>query len=244
MPLRPTTTLDVASIPDRPSNLAVIHACSLLNTVEDCARQRLAICSFMAYADKGETIWMAGAPAEFCSVVGVGFVKLSKSTIHGQDVAVELLGPGQAFGIMAAIEGRAFPLTATAVTNCWYLKIPTREVMLVYRESAALKDQIIRSIGPRLRKAHDMMTRLSSGRVEERIAAVLFIVADSYGRPKEHGIELAVPLTRQDIAEMTGTTTETTIRIFSRWQREGLVSTERQRITILEPDGLLEVLQS
>jgi CRP-like cAMP-binding protein len=243
MPLSAEIAHDLGSIPERPSNLCVIEACSLLNALEPAAREELAGRAFMAYAEKGEIIWMAGAPADFCSVVGVGFVKMTKSTPHGQEVAVELLGPGQAFGLMAAIEGRSFPLAATAVTNTWYLKIPTRELMCFYRDSTPLKDQIIRNIAPRLRKAHDMMGRLSSGRVDERIAAVLFILADSYGRRTASGIELAVPLTRQDISEMAGTTTESTIRVLSRWQKDGLVSTTKRLITILAPDDLLEVLQ-
>lgn len=243
MTLKNEIALAVGSIPDRPSNLSVVEACSLLNALNPEAREQLAMKSFMAYAEKGETIWMAGAPADFCAVVGVGFVKMSKTTPHGQEVAVELLGPGQVFGLMAAIEGKSFPLGATAVTNTWYLKIPTREMLGVYQVSSSLKDQIIRNIGPRLRKAHDMMTRLSSGKVEERIAAILFILADSYGHETPSGIELSVPLTRQDISEMAGTTTESTIRVLSRWQKEGLVSTSRQLITILLPDELLEVLQ-
>lgn len=241
MPLK-TPIVDGISIPERPSNVSVIQACSLLNSLEPQVVEQLAHRSFMAYAEKGEMIWMAGAPAEFCSVLGTGFVKMSKSTPHGQEVAVELLGPGQAFGLMAAIEGRSFPLSATAVTNSWYLKIPTRELISIYQVSSLLKDGIIRSLGPRLRKAHDMMTRLSSARVEERIAAILFILADSYGHATCRGIELCVPLTRSDLSEMAGTTTESTIRVLSRWQKEGLVSTENRLITIRNHVGLEEVL--
>jgi CRP-like cAMP-binding protein len=232
----------MSSVPERPSNEAVIQSCTLLNPIEPEAQARLVSHSFMAYAEKGEIIWMAGSPSEFCAVVGVGFVKMSKSTPHGTDVAVELLGPGQCFGLMAVVEGRDFPLSAIAVTNTWYLKIPSREMQAVYAGSSALKDQMVRNIGPRLRKAHDMMTRLSSGRVEERIAAVLFILADSYGQKTDEGIEIEVPLTRHDIAEMAGTTTETAIRILSRWQKDGVASTDRHRITLLNQDALLQLL--
>lgn len=232
----------MSSVPDRPSNEAVIQSCSLLNSIEPAAIERLVGSSHMAYAERGEPIWMAGAKSEFSAVVGVGFVKMTKSTPQGTEMSVELLGPGQAFGLMAAIEGRDFPLSATAVTNTWYLKIPTRELQAIYADSSTLKDQIVRTIGPRLRKAHEMMSRLSSGKVEERIAAVLFILADSYGHQTKNGIELAVPLTRSDISEMAGTTTETTIRVLSRWQKDGIVSTERHVITILDQNALSDVL--
>ena len=232
----------VSALPERPSNDAVLHSCSLLNALEPEASQRLTDVSHMAYAERGETIWLAGAKSEFSGVVGVGFVKMTKSTPQGTEMAVELLGPGQAFGLMAAIEGRDYPLSAIAVTHTWYLKLPNREVQSIYGASSAMKDQIVRHIGPRLRKAHDMMSRLSSGKVEERIAAVLYILADSYGHDTDAGVELDVPLTRTDISEMAGTTTETTIRVLSRWQKDGIVSTDRHVITIRDQEALSDVL--
>lgn len=233
---------EIAAFPQRPSNVSTIEACSLLNALSPTERGVLAAHSFMAYAERGELIFLHGAPADFVGVVGNGFVKMSRSTSAGQEVALELLGPGQVFGLLAAIEGRCFPLSATAVTNCWYLKIPVTPFMKVYNAGAGLKDMVIRNVAPRLRKAHDMMLRLSTGRVEERIAAVLFILADSYGVPTEEGTQLTVPLTRQDIAEMAGTTVETTIRILSRWQKDGLVCTERQVITLRNEAALQSMI--
>lgn len=186
----------------------------------------------MAFADRGEMIWMAGAPSDFSAIVASGFVKMTRTSPHGQEVAVELFGPGQAFGMLIAIEGRPFPLNATAVTSCWYLKIPTRALMPLYRESNAFKDQIIHTISPRLRQAHTMMSRLSSGSVEERIAAVLLMLADNYGVHKGDRARLTVPLTRQEIGEMAGTTVESTIRVMSKWQKEGILMTNRQVVTL------------
>jgi CRP-like cAMP-binding protein len=235
---------DMGTVPDRPSNQSVIQACTLLNGLDESHRERLIDCSHMAYAERGETIWIAGQSSEFSGVVGVGFVKMTRSSPHGAEVAVELLGPGQCFGLMAAIEGREYPLTASAVTNCWYLKLPTREVQAIYSKSEAMKDQIVRSIGPRLRRAHEMMSRLSSGSVEERIAAVLFILAGSYGRSTSDGLTIEVPLTRSDISEMAGTTTETTIRVMSRWQKQGLVTTDKHVVTIRDEVALNRLLRA
>ncbi|MCB8933407.1 MAG: Crp/Fnr family transcriptional regulator [Fimbriimonadaceae bacterium] len=234
----------IADVPERPTNIAVLEACSLLNAVDEESRQVLAGESFMAYAERGEAIWIAGAPSVFTGIVGVGFVKMAKSSAAGMDVAVELLGPGQCFGLMAALEGRPFPLSAIAVSNTWYLKVPTRALIPVYQACGPFKDQLLRTLTPRLRRAHDMMGRLSSGRVEERLAAVLLLLADSYGRRGDGGVELAVPLTRQDLAEMAGTTVETTIRIMSRWQKEGIVTTESRRITVRDEEQLAATLHA
>ena len=144
---------------------------------------------------------------------------------------------------MVAIEGREYPLSAIAVTNTWYLKIPTRTILDIYHSSSVLKDIVLRSLAPRLRKAHDMMARMSTGRVEQRIAAVLLILMDSFGEPQAIGTRIAVPLTRQDLSEMAGTTVETTIRVMSRLQKDGILETDHQMITILDASALTEFVQ-
>ncbi|MBV6459461.1 MAG: hypothetical protein HONBIEJF_02609 [Fimbriimonadaceae bacterium] len=231
--------LDMPDLPERPSICEVIEACSIMNILMPEERQQLAGDSFLAYAERGEAIWIAGAPSDFFGIVGNGFVKMTRTTPQAAEIAVELLGPGQCFGLLATIEGRAFPLSATAVTNCWYLKVPRRAILGLYQENAQLRDMMLRNLAPRLRRAHDMMARMSAGKIEHRIAAVLLILADSYGRSgKLGGIRLNVPLTRQDIAEMAGTTVETCIRVMSRWQKSGIVTTDHQVITLRNVEAL------
>lgn len=226
----------------RPTNLSVIESCALLSPLDVAEKQRLAGESVAAHAKRGELIWLAGEQLAFVGVVAGGFVKMTKNSQQGSEIAVELLGPGQCIGVLAAIESRVLPLSAIAVTGVWYLKIPANAFLRVYSEHSAFKDQIVRSLGPRLRKAHDMMSRLSSGRVEERLAAVLVILMESYGERVGSHVRLTVPLTRQDIAEMAGTTVETAIRVMSRWQKAEILSTDRQIITVLREDLLDEAL--
>lgn len=223
---------------ERPTKKSVLESCDLFDSILPEQRELLVASSTLAHAERGETIWLAGAPPESIAVVGQGFVKMTKNTAQGSEIAIELVGPGQCIGVLAAIEGREMPLNAVAVTRVWYLKVPTRLLLNLYDEVSALKDRVVKSIAPRLRKAHEMMSRLSSGTVEERLAAVLFILAESYGRKDTGGIVIAVPLTRQDLSEMAGTTVETAIRVMSRWQKEGIIATEHQIITICDAAGL------
>ncbi|MCC6686331.1 MAG: Crp/Fnr family transcriptional regulator [Fimbriimonadaceae bacterium] len=226
----------------KPSIKAVLESCSVLNALTPEERSTILEQGFMAYADRGEVIWLAGAPSQNLAVVGTGFVKMTRHTPHGTEVALELLGPGQCFGLLVAIEGREYPLSAVAVTKTWYLKIPTRSFLEIYNSSSNLRDHILRTLGPRLRRAQDMMARMSMGRMEQRLAAVLLILMDSYGQPQKLGTRIVVPLTRQDLAEMAGTTVETAIRIMSKMQKEGIVKTDRQMITVLDPASLSELL--
>lgn len=222
----------------RPTIRQTLESCTIFNSLSHEDLQTVSEGSFSAYVERGEPIWLAGSDSHFGIAVGTGFIKMTRSSPQGVEIAVELLGPGQVAGLLTAVEGRSYPLSAIAVTNCRYVKIPAPLFLSVYKDSLGLKEQIVRTLGPRLRRAHDMMSRMSTGRVEGRIAAVLLILAGSYGVDVPEGEEIGVPLTRQDLAEMAGTTTETAIRVMSRWQRSGIVSTSQQRITIRDADAL------
>ncbi|MBS1713790.1 MAG: Crp/Fnr family transcriptional regulator [Armatimonadetes bacterium] len=196
----------------------------------------------MSYAGRGELIWLAGSPIQFAAVIGSGFIKMTRTTPQGNEVAVELLGPGQCLGLMVLLEGRTYPLNAVAVTDCWYLKVPSRAFLDLYDANPGLRDTMFRSLAPRLRRAHEMMARMTSDKVEQRVAAILLILLDSYGRESDRGVTLTVPLTRQDLSEMAGTTVESTIRVMSRWQKEGAVTTDKQWITVLDLASLESLL--
>lgn len=198
---------------------------------------------FLAFAAKGECIWRHGSEAWFFGTCGNGFVKMVKSSVLGQEMTLELMGPGQSFGVLGTIDGKGCPLSAFAVTDIWFLKIPKGEFQPIYQRADVLKDQLVRRTTQRLRQAHEMMSRLSSGKVSSRIAAVLLVIAESYGKPSSNGVLLDIPLTRQDIADIAGTTVESTIRVMSSWQKEGILSTEQQRITITDENALIEQLR-
>jgi CRP/FNR family transcriptional regulator len=203
----------------------------------------LALESTMAFADRGDYIFMTGGEPEFFCISGQGFVKMAKSSKTGQEIVLEILGPGQAFGMLVVLEKRPFPLSAIAVTPTWYLKVPRSVFQPIYDSNAALRDGILLGLAPRLQKAHDMLLRFSSSRIDERIAVVLFILADSYGEESDDGILIKVPLTRQDISELAGTTIETTIRVLSKWQKQGIIGTEKKFITLKNEDALQQIIE-
>lgn len=229
MAYNPDVTPDV---PDRPSVQSVLQSSTLLNSLTDDQLNELSSVSSVAYAEKGDTIWITGATVSFFGVVGTGFVKMCRSTSSGQDITTEIMGPGQVFGLLGALDGTGCPQSARAVCHTWYLKVKKAEFLPIYHENLILKEHLLRRTSYRLRNAYEMLSKMSNGRVEQRIAAVLLILAESYGVQSAQGLVLKVPLTRQDIAEMTGTTVESTIRVMSRWQKRGLIETRNHHVAL------------
>ena len=115
--------------------------------------------------------------------------------------------------------------------------------MPIYADRPVLKEHILRRTMSRLHNKMDLMAKMSSGRVEERIALIILQLCDSYGNENSNGVTLQVPLTRQDIAEMAGTTVESTIRVMSRWQKDGLIERDKRFLTIGSMRTLEEVVR-
>ncbi|KAA0225691.1 MAG: CRP-like cAMP-activated global transcriptional regulator [Fimbriimonadales bacterium] len=214
------------------SNLHVLRSSTLLNSLTTEQIESLATSSKLVTVDKGHVIWTSGAVVDFFGLVGSGFIKMCRSTADGQETTVEIVGPGQIYGLLGTIDGSGCPLSSIAVTKTVYLRIPKRAFMPIYEANNALKDRLVRRTTLRLRSAHDLMARLISGRVDQRIAAVLMILSESYGEEVEGGIRINVPLTRQDVADMTGTTVESAIRTMSRWQKDGLIQTDHHYVVL------------
>lgn len=227
---------------EKPSAISVLQSSTLLNALNASEMERLTAVARVVRATRGEVIWNSGAEVDFFGLAGSGFVKMVRSCVDGTDVTVELMGPSQIFGLMGTITGTGCPLSAVAVTDLWYARLPKSVFLEIFEKSVPMKDRILRRTAVRLHGMVDLMARMSSGKVDERIAAILFILAESYGEREGKALRLQVPLTRQEISEMAGTTVESAIRTMSKWQKEGLIATDQHIITILDERGLSRVL--
>ena len=185
-----------------------------------------------------EYIFMEGDPATWLCVVKSGRVKILKHSKTGKDVVLELLGRGEVFGGVAVIERRPYPATAQAVEPTVILKIPAGAIIAAAERSPSIIREMALMIGRRLRAAHDSLKSLAVDAVEARLAAMLIRLAEREGTKVRHGLMLPFHLTRQSLADMTGTTVETAIRIVSRWLKEGLLLDEGGHLVLKDVEAL------
>ena len=103
----------------------------------------------------------------------------------------------------------------------------------------ALAANTLQTVGARLQETHTRVIEMSTQQVEQRIAHALLRLVKQSGRKVDHGVEIDFPISRQDIAQMTGTTLHTVSRTLSAWETKGLVESSRQKIIVLrEPHKL------
>ena len=188
-------------------------------------------------------IFMEGEPADWFCLVRSGRVKILRASRGGKEVVLELLGPGEPFGGVAVIERRPYPASAQATEPSVVLKIPREPIVALTERHPSVIREMALMIGRRLRAAHESVRSLAGDPVEARLAAALLRLAGRDGTRGPRGITLPYHLTRQSLADMTGTTVETTIRIVSRWQKDRLVADDNGRLLLTDADGLRAIAE-
>ncbi len=188
-------------------------------------------------------IFMEGDPAAWFCVVKSGRVKILRQSRAGKDVVLELLGPGEPFGGVAVMERRPYPASAQATEASVILKVPSEPIISLATRYPSIIKEMALMIGRRLRDAHDSVKSLASDPVEARLAATLVRLAEREGTRSARGVTLPFQLTRQSLADMTGTTVETTIRIVSRWIKDGMVAEDSNHLVLRDLEGLRELAE-
>ena len=173
--------------------------------------------------------WEGDAPDYFYIVVE-GRVKIVKYSSSGKEFIIAFFSPGEMFGEVAVFEGKPYPASAQAVADTKVLAIKKEDFLsfLATRPQVALG--IINVLGGRLRDAQSRLKDLAGERVEQRIAMTLLMLSSKLGP--------TLPFTRQEIANMAGTTTETAIRVTSQLKERGIIRSVRGKIIILDETKL------
>ncbi len=176
---------------------------------------------------RGGTIWNLDEPTRDFLFVVEGHAKLLRSREDGREVILDIRGPGDLLCAGAVSSFAPYCCTAQALDGEMTLvAVPRREVHRLLEEDSAVAAQFFRQLTSHEMRLTDRIVELASGQVERRIAALLLRLGDQVGRPDAaHGIRIRVKLSRQDLADLCGTTLETAIRTMTRLARDGIVET-------------------
>lgn len=168
-----------------------------------------------------------------------GHIRVVKSTAEGGEVTVRYIGPGELMGIATALGRTTYPASAIAAVDCVVLAWPSSLWSEFASAYPAFGASTYQTVGNRLQDAHTRVVEMSTEHVDQRVAHALLKLVNQTGRKTEEGLMIDFPISRQDIAEMTGTTLHTVSRLMSAWEGKGLVRSGRQKVTVVEPHRLL-----
>lgn len=184
-----------------------------------------------------------GDPADCVYLLAQGRLRLSTVTTDGQEVIIRYVAPGEGFGVAAALKNITYPVSIEAIENSLVLEWDRATFAQLMERYPRLAMQAMQTLAFRMREMQDRVRELQTERVERRIARALLRLVRQTGRKVETGVLIDLPLTRQDLAEMTGTTLYTVSRVLSQWEQAGLVESGRERILIRAPHGLVSIAE-
>jgi CRP-like cAMP-binding protein len=187
------------------------------------------------------TVLAEGAPADAFYLVWSGQVKMVRPTAAGRTLILALFAPGDLFGVSAALSGTACSASWETVVPTECLEVRRAQLYALLAERPQLVPELLPFLTRQLMECKNCLVETSCARVDARFASLFLGLADRLGEPVEAGTFVPLPLSRQDLADLTGTTLETAIRMMSRWNREGVVWTSRSGF-LLRNRGELERL--
>jgi CRP-like cAMP-binding protein len=196
-----------------------------------------------SYLAKGQFYFHQGEKALAFYIIVEGRVRLTQLTPEGHQIIIRYLGPGDGMGIIVVLSNTIYPLSAEVVADCNALRWDYEAAVQLMETFPGLALNGLRLVAGRFQEMQSRYQELATERVEQRVARTLLRLARQTGRRTEAGVLIDMPLSRQDLGEMTGTTLYTVSRILSNWEQRGIIETGRERVIICNPHGLVVIAE-
>jgi CRP-like cAMP-binding protein len=217
-----------------PNAEELLRTTPIFSRLSPADRKTIAEVSRAQQFEKGETIFEQDSPSDAFYAITSGRVKIFKMMPNGKDVILEVFGPGDPLGAVAAYMDRPFPAGAVALEDTTCVIIPRTAFFRLLETQPSLVRGLLLGLTTRLVELINRLAELTGGRIEPRFARLFLKLASEMGRAERGGTFIPLPLSRQELADMTGTTIETCIRIMSRWNKDDVVRTEKDGFVVLD----------
>jgi CRP/FNR family transcriptional regulator len=211
---------------------ALLRKTPLSVRLSEADRRRLADVATVRSYKKGELLFAEGDPSEHLFNVTSGRVKIVKMLPGGRELILELLGAGDPVGAIAVYEERPYPASAVALEDVCCVLVRRVALFALLESCPTLARGLLAGLSMRLVQLTQRLGEVAGGRVETRFAQLFLKLADRLGQPRAEGTFVPLALSRQDLADLTGTTIETSIRIMSRWGKDDVVHTDKNGFLI------------
>lgn len=184
-----------------------------------------------------------GEDSTMLYVIVAGRVKLSQVTVEGQQVIFNYFGPGEGLGIVMALNNLPYPVSAEAIEACRAVGWSRETMQELMHDNAQLALNGMNMVGRRFAQMQSRFQELATQRVEQRVARALLRLVRQFGRRTDEGVLIDMPLSREDLAQMTGTNLYNVSRILSKWESDGVIAAGRMRVTLIKAHELVALAE-
>ena len=197
---------------------------------------KMAECKTSYIIKKGEPIFEEGETTNGIFCIKDGVCKLTKLSANGKDQIVKLVKPGELLGQRSMISDEPANLSAVALEDMEVCFIPKKEIMEFFNENNQFSMNVMKTICGDLKDADDHMVSLAQKSVKERLAETLLELEDTFGKNDDGSLH--IQLSREELAGMIGTATESCIRLLSEFNKTGLIELLGKKIAIVDRNKL------
>ncbi len=190
---------------------------------------------------EGDTVYQAGQPAEHLFVMATGHAKAYRTSADGRSVVVDLLAAGDFFGGSEMLGSPEYAETVEALGTVCVLRMDAHTFREVLTQYPSVAVRALDNVSAQLGRSRENVLQQATGTVAERVATTLLRLVDKFGEENSENVLIQLPLSRSDLAGMTGSTTESVSRVMSRLRKEGVIDSGRRWTSIVDPDRLAEV---
>ena len=213
----------------------------IFDGLTDAERERWLARATTTTVKRGQVLARQGEPAHHFYLLETGFLKLLQLTAEGTEVIVRFVAPGEPFGGVVALGNAAYPVTAVVVQPSTLRSWARDVVSELLVHTPQVRVNIMREMATHMT---DMLTRvreLTTARVGQRLAHALLRLARQCGQPGSDGVLITQPLTRQELADLTGATLYTVSRTLAKWEADGLLESRQRRLLLKSLKGLEQI---
>jgi CRP-like cAMP-binding protein len=190
---------------------------------------------------KGHVIFYQGNPPFGLYCISRGKIKITKVGTDGKESIVRIASVGDVLGHRSLFSNENYNATATAMEDTSVCFIDKKFIYKIVNEQPSIALNIIQKLSREMGSAESKSASMFQKNVRERLAELLLTLSSSYGVKEQGRVRLDIKLTREELASMIGTASETVIRFITEFKEEGLIEQEGKTIFIIDNDGLLEL---
>ncbi|WP_396159255.1 Crp/Fnr family transcriptional regulator [Flavobacterium sp.] len=218
----------------------IVREFSAIKALKKDELLRIADCKTSYTVKKGETVFNEGDALNGIYCIKDGVCKLSKLSDNGKDQIVKLVKKGELLGQRSLISEESTNLSAVAVEDMQICFIPKQEILQFFNENNQFSLNMMKSVCGDLKDADDNMVNLAQKTVKQRLAETLLKLETDFGIHEDGSLK--IQLSREEIAGMIGTATESCIRLLSEFNKEGWISLQGKKITITNKKELQRLI--
>ncbi|MBI4331012.1 MAG: Crp/Fnr family transcriptional regulator [Chloroflexi bacterium] len=226
--------LKICEFPEGETRVEILRKCPMFSDFDTEHLVELSTLTSGLHLKPGQILFVEGDPAEYCYLVTSGMLKTLKHSRSGKDFITAIYSPGEIRGVLVLLLGKPHGATAQALTDTTVLTIRKDAFYSFLHRHPELIPKVLSIVigfGRTLYQAASaQLSEFTAGRTGGRLARVLFALCLKFGP--------TIPLTRREIAEMSGTTTETATRFVSRLRSTGVIQSFRGKVVILDREKL------